>query len=265
MPREVLGIFRYLKHPRFEVEEWKALHLFGQPGSTFVDVGASVGIITVAMSRIAGNAGHVIACEPNPDTYRLLLETLRLNRCSNVTPLQALVLDTPGTSLFNVSPVGGLGVRSSVAYTDPGGKTVRLPSISLDCLVEAEPRLDYIKIDAEGAELRILTGARKTLESRRPLVQVEVHGRPMRMIGDGVEALFGFMTQCGYEGINLPTMQKLDLNEFLRCSHCHAPDTFTREDMAFDGFGEVLFIPQEKNHLLRGLPQEECLVCQGQA
>lgn len=143
----------------YEIYGWEAVYEFGKAGDTFIDIGANIGIITVAMSRVAGQDGNVIACEPNPHAYRFLLDTFEVNQCYNAHSLQTLVLDEIGVFSFNISSADDLGVRSSIAYKDPGGKTVKLPGMTIDSFTEDGSQLDYIKIDAEGAEMRILTGA----------------------------------------------------------------------------------------------------------
>jgi hypothetical protein len=89
----VADIFKPFIDNHYEIEEWEALWKFGQNGQTFLDIGANAGVLTTAMSMIAGLHGHVIAFEPNPYTYYELINTLKLNQCSNVIPIQALVLD----------------------------------------------------------------------------------------------------------------------------------------------------------------------------
>ncbi|MCK4788558.1 MAG: FkbM family methyltransferase [Desulfobacteraceae bacterium] len=260
--REVAKIYPPVQKLDYEIYEWEAVHKFGKPGDTFLDIGANIGILSVAMSRIAGKEGQVIACEPNPASYRLLSETIDLNSCENVLPLQVLLHDCLGSCKFYISPVGSLGVRSSVANLDAGAKEVKLPTLTLDFLMQNFSKVDYMKIDVEGAELRVLCGAKQTLVNYKPLVQIEVHGHFMCKIGDTVENLFDFMVENGYESINLITMTRVTSAEFTRCTHHHVRDTATGEEIAFQGYGQVLFVPQERKDVFAKLIPRECKVCQ---
>lgn len=246
----------------YEVYEWEAVTAFGKSGNTFLDIGANVGILSIAMSRIAGEGGKVVACEPNPGVYSLLCETVILNSCHNITPLQILLDDEIGFSDLHVSPVGTLGVRSSVANADPGAKTISLPSLTIDFLTDGIGETNYMKIDVEGTELRILRGAQETLKRDRPLVQVEVHGQFLPMVGDTVGDLFNFMSRSGFRAINLVTMREVKALEFEKCTHLHVLDPLTREDLAYNGYGQVLFIPEEKYEtVFAGISLRDCNVC----
>lgn len=94
------------------------------------------------------------------------------------------------------------------------------------------------------------------------MVQVEVHNQYMHKLGDSFEKMWKFMDGSNYECINLATRQKISAAEFLQCTHCHAPDTFTGEDMAFQGYGQVIFIPKEREGALQKVTQRECKICQ---
>jgi FkbM family methyltransferase len=261
VPKNLCNSFKPFTNLTYEIEEWEALWKFGEPGKCYLDVGANIGVITVAMSKIAGDAGRVIACEPNPHIYSLLVNMIELNQCNNTLPLQSIVSDDFKMNKFFISDGPGLGAMSSLSANDPYSKAILLPSITVDSLTENDVTLDYIKIDAEGAEYKILTGSQRTLESSRPFVQVEVHGQYMEKIGGSVEALFQFMQQRSYKCVNIPTWREVPVNEFLSCTHCHALDHFTKQDMAYQGYGQVIFIPEErKNAFLKILPRK-CPSC----
>ncbi len=259
LPGDAAKFFFPFRNHLYEVYEWEALNKFGKPGYYFLDIGANIGIISVAMSRLAGERGNVIACEPNPFAYRLLYDVIDLNRCTNTVPLQALIMETLGVCEFNVSPIG-MGVRSSVAFKDLNGVTLSLPTVSIDKLI-GNDRIDYIKIDAEGSELRILRGAKRTIERARSLYQVELHGEFMSLMGDSPEELFQLMEESNYRCINLPTMRDINAKDFLHNTHCHSADGITGEDMAFKGYGEVLFVPKEQSEILKGLQPRKCNIC----
>jgi hypothetical protein len=128
-------------------------------------------------------------------------------------------------------------------------------------MVEPDTPLDYIKIDTEGAELRILRGARRTLTRQRPVVQIEVHGPFMAQGGDTVEALFQFMREHRFRIFNAATGQETTEKEFLTCTHCHAVRPFTGTDMAYEGYGQVVCIPEERPELFRSMEPRACRKC----
>jgi FkbM family methyltransferase len=66
-----------------------------QEGDVFVDVGANIGYHSLLGSKLVGSTGSVVAIEPVPDTFAMLLDNLRLNSCSNVRAVNVAVSDCP--------------------------------------------------------------------------------------------------------------------------------------------------------------------------
>jgi len=261
IPKQLGKTFKPLINLHYEAEEWESIWHFGKLGQSFLDIGANIGIMTVAMSRVAGLQGRVIACEPNPRTYFGLASTLRMNSCTNALPIQALITNQCGAQKFFVSEVDDLGLRSSIVPSNLNAKAIVLPAITIDALFAENGPLHYIKIDAEGAELRILSGAHDTLQQYHPVVQVEVHGQLMKEIGDSVEALFEMMKKLDYLCFNIPTWSEVDLTDFLNCTHCHVVDPIINKDLAYMGYGQVLFIPAERTDLIGTIVPRKCMIC----
>jgi FkbM family methyltransferase len=139
-------------------------------GNVCFDIGAQAGYHTLYASSRVGPSGRVVAFEPVPKNVANIKKHVAMNHLANVTVVEAAISDFDGVSHFDYG-------RSSVAghLAADGELTVR--TISLDHEIEsgALPEPDYIKIDAEGAELRILQGARRLLARRHPTLSVETH------------------------------------------------------------------------------------------
>ena len=139
-------------------------------GSVCFDIGAQAGYHTLYASSVVGPSGRVFAFEPAPRNAANIRKHLAINHLANVTVVEAAVSDFDGISRFDcassavsgrLSPAGSLAVR-----------TISLDH-EIECGVLTEP--DYIKIDAEGAELRILEGARRLLSRQHPTLSIETH------------------------------------------------------------------------------------------
>jgi FkbM family methyltransferase len=141
-----------------------------QPGSVFFDIGAQAGYHTIYASSLVGPSGRVFAFEPAPANLAHLKQHLLMNRVSNTSVIDAAVSDVNGVSYFDCAD-------SSVAGHLSSAGTLEVRTISLDQEIDsgALPEPDYIKIDAEGAELSILEGARKMLSRRHPTISLETH------------------------------------------------------------------------------------------
>ena len=162
-----LGSYEYHKRRLFE----KLIHA----GDTVYDIGAHVGFYTLLASILTGPAGRVYAFEPLPRNVRYLRKHLALNRVANVTVFEAAVTDTDGFTDFQESDSHLEG------RVTPGGN-LRLKTVSLDRLVTAATIAPphFLKVDAEGAEFAVLTGAREILAQFRPVIFLATHGASLR-------------------------------------------------------------------------------------
>jgi len=141
----------------FELNKQRLFERTVTPGSVVFDIGAHVGFYTLLSSVLVGTVGKVFAFEPVPRNLHYLYEHLRLNHATNVTVTEAAVADVCGTTLFDESANSATGHLST-----QGALCVRV--VNLDALVPREmPSPDFIKIDVEGAEWLVLTGARELL------------------------------------------------------------------------------------------------------
>jgi len=146
-----------------------------RPGSVAYDIGANYGIHALLMSRLVQGHGHVYAFEPVPDILSQLEQNLTLNRFQNATCLRIAVDDRRGTANFVMGHHGGAGHLEAVAIGGHGATSVT--TVSLDAFVyESGHRApDFIKIDVEGAESRVLNGAQRVLRTSRPTLLVDLH------------------------------------------------------------------------------------------
>jgi hypothetical protein len=86
----------------YEREVWRALMAELKAGDTFVDVGAFVGLYTIAVARRLQSSGRVVAFEPDNRNYSLLEEQVRLNRLQGHTELHHVaVSDRPRLGWFH--------------------------------------------------------------------------------------------------------------------------------------------------------------------
>jgi len=142
--------------------------------SCAIDVGANVGIHTIAMAKAAPH-GRILACEPNPDLIRRLKSNLELNRASNVDVMEVAVSDTVGESSLHVPLETTNRGQARLSSVSDKEKVVVVPSETVDSLVKRSGagRIDLIKIDVEGFEAAVLAGAHDTLQRHKPALIFE--------------------------------------------------------------------------------------------
>jgi len=174
--RDDLG--EHLLFGRFENEELAFVRRFLKPGMVVLDIGAHQGLYTLLASKQVGRAGRVFAFEPSPRERRALRWHLILNRCLNVAVQPFAVARDDGEADLYVVQGSQTGCNS-LRPPDVVGATsmASVRTISLDSWMRREnvSRVDFIKLDVEGAELEVLEGATRLLEWRpRPVALVEV-------------------------------------------------------------------------------------------
>lgn len=140
----------------------------------FVDVGTFVdGWHSILASKIVGDKGRVISFEPMPQHFDRFSENIRLNNCSNITAECLALSDTDGTATFHE-----LGSNSSLLPDDRMKTTlsVTVKTQTLDSYVKAHgiKKMDFLKIDVEGAEPFVIKGANDTIKSKVNYLLVEV-------------------------------------------------------------------------------------------
>jgi FkbM family methyltransferase len=153
------------KYQRDAEDYWFYLYK-PQPGDTIVDIGAGRGEDAFAFSRAVGPGGRVWALEPHPVSFEVLRRFCRLNRLDNVTPLPYACLDQPSDLEIESLPVWESNyVRANRSTaTAHMVKTVRFDDLAAE---RGIGRIDFLKMNIEGAERLALQGCRETLGRTR--------------------------------------------------------------------------------------------------
>ena len=158
--------------------EAEKLRLFAshlRPGMEVWDVGANVGLYTLAAARAVGAEGGVAAFEPMEANLAFLRRHLELNRLGEVRVVDKAVSDHRG--ILRMAE----GDSPSEFHADPEG-SYEVEAIALDDWARetGAPPPGLLKIDVEGAEGAVLRGAEGVLASARPVVFLALHGQAER-------------------------------------------------------------------------------------
>ena len=210
---------RVFLYDNFEREELRFAIDRARAGGTILDIGANVGLYTVACAHAAGDRGRLIALEPGPMTFRKLTQTCALLELTNVTLLQVAAGRVNGTALF-VTGRAQRDVHQHLADARPHDAEdgVQVESRRLDdvCGPDADA-VTLMKIDVEGHELEVLEGAGRILANGSVQVIVEFSGAALAAAGASSQRLWESMArthQCigiiGENGVSLvPTLAHL--------------------------------------------------------
>lgn len=159
-------------------------------GQTVLDIGANVGLYTLLLARQVGTTGRVIAFEPGPKSYSLLVQNIALNGYTNVCAENVAVSERAGTVDLYVCRTGESDNRiaGTLNPTDNWDK-MSIRSIDIDTYLDQNgiAEVDFIKMDIQGAELFALRGMEQTLR-RSPNVQMIMEYSPNGLSFTGASA-----------------------------------------------------------------------------
>jgi FkbM family methyltransferase len=178
----------------YDANEFAFLDSILRPGMHFMDIGAHEGLYTLFASRCVGDNGHVWSFEPSSRERTGLARNIELNRLNNVSVLPSAVAEADGNGELKVANAVRSGHNT---LGDAVWEGVRLceseavPLRSLDSVAAEKQfnRLDFVKIDAEGAEMRIINGASRVLREFRPILLFEAQDSSLRQQGGCLDGL----------------------------------------------------------------------------
>lgn len=155
----------------YETEFQHLLQTLVKPDMVAYDVGANAGFFTLALSRLVGAGGKVLAFEPQPGNAAKIVRHLQLNSVTNAVLVQAAVGRHAGLCAFDIG-------KDDYQGRITGAESVlQVPVIGLDeLLATGTPVPDLIKMDIEGGEFEALNGALNLLRTHRPVLLLSVHG-----------------------------------------------------------------------------------------
>lgn len=169
--------------------EFTQLHQWLRPGDVAIDVGANVGQYARRFAELVGPQGTVFAVEPMRETFRLL--TSNVGDLPNIVLLNLAASDIPQDARMELPRFGsGLSNYYRASISSQGTYPVR--AIPLDSL--QLQKVSLIKIDAEGHDLAVLKGAKRTIDRCRPKLIVEEN--------DG-NTIAAWMKEQGYNVVRL--------------------------------------------------------------
>lgn len=131
-----------------------------------LDIGSYVGIFSIYCSKAMNNTGKIYAFEPNPTNYKQLLKNIKLNRCTNIVPIKKGIWDKEEEIEFSDND------SSSTIFCNI--KDLKMQATTIDKFCKDFKRLDYIKMDIQGADIEALKGGKETINKFHPFIAAGV-------------------------------------------------------------------------------------------
>ena len=192
-----------------------------KPGMRFVDVGAHFGYYTLLGAEMVGARGHVYSFEANPLIFQKLIKSVAVNGFEGRVSLfnvAAHDASSPMEILFRHDASGGGWTDVANGARPAVHEVLPVQGEALDTLLADVPQVDVIKIDVEGAEPKVLAGAKNLIARSRNLTMILEFDTRRISQESPEEYLKNFMTQ----GFSMAIVEPDGLTEKLSPAECLA-------------------------------------------
>lgn len=208
---DILGFI--LIYRDYERDISKLIGKYINPEKDVVDVGANIGLHSVLFSRLIHSGQKVLAIEPTPNALKYLNANLQRNECNNkVIVFDGIAADIENSYELNV--IEGKEEYSSIGEMNHP-KTIGMPMTSIivkgntiDNLVELNQlKPGLIKIDTEGAEYKVLSGARDVMRIYRPIILSELNEKLLNAQDNSCMDVYEILTKYNYQVLDAYTLK----------------------------------------------------------
>jgi FkbM family methyltransferase len=186
----------------YDPNEFAWLNSVLGPGMVFVDAGANDGLYSLFAARRVGESGQVWAFEPSDREFQRLCQNLQLNQLHQVRPFRVALSNSDGTAELRIAGPehAGHNTLGDFTYPVPLLRKESVKTRKLDSLVHeiGLHRIDVLKLDVEGCEMRVLSGALDVLRNMRPVVLFELAEPALLRQGAGTAQLLDLFRSLRY-------------------------------------------------------------------
>jgi len=225
----------------FEPATVKVLKRLVKSGDTVLDIGANVGYISLVLAKCVENSGKVFSFEPDSKNFASLKRNLALNADCNIEPIAKAVSDShQPIRLYHAKFDFNAGAHSMLPSEKHSSDFVEIEATTIDEFVTSHglKKIDVIKIDIEGAEMKAFNGMTETLRNSRPLIVCELCEEHQVRAGYTTQAVKKWMAETF-------DMQAFKVMESGRLTETPIEATHLADN--------IVFVPHERVHEVKAL------------
>ncbi|MCX7745005.1 MAG: FkbM family methyltransferase [Flavobacteriales bacterium] len=183
-----------------KIYEPKAIELLSEhltSADIFVDVGANIGYFTITMGLCKPGI-KIYAFEMSAENHSILVKNIKLNKIDHAEAYQLAVSNTCGICYHSYSAVGNAVLKIVEQNYTRDPDLVCVESVTLDAFFESKnDKPTFVKIDVEGAEMKVLQGMKNLLNNNMKLL-IEIHPKALIEFGSSKEKLFSHLNDYGF-------------------------------------------------------------------
>lgn len=185
------GVFGTYIERLYEPDVTGALMERVRPGWICVDVGAHLGYFTLLLASLVGDTGRIFAFEALPENAFWLRGNVALNGFAARVSVENLAVTDGRQPVVRLNAPPHYTSEWSIVRSSPIHHSIEVRAACLDEYFARGPKVDFIKMDIEGAEYLALQGSRSLLQRDRPSCLIELHGEEGQMAAQ-------FLVEIGY-------------------------------------------------------------------
>lgn len=204
---------------------------FVKPGMRVVEVGANVGYYTLLACQQIGARGSLLAFDANPSMAKIVTDNLNINGYSGIAKVICKAAYSEAATLsFDVFAdhiAGSTLFIDEASATSRGDtfQTMQVEAVRIDDMIAPGERIDFIKIDAEGAELHVLQGAERVLRENAEIKLVVEHSPSMlaHVHPGSASIVFDYVTALGFQVFRIDHESRLipsSFEQLAEAGHC---------------------------------------------
>ena len=180
--------------------EWLSLNLHS--GDVVIEVGANVGAHSLIISSVIGEDGHLYAFEPTDYAFEKLIENFNLNPGlqKNTDLIKSFVSNKQGTKK-NYKIRSSWKINKTKSSADQMDENFYGEVINIDDFFKDISKINFIKIDVDGFDYKVLQGGEETIKHHQPIVFVELGEADLKKNGDSLQDILDFFTALNYSGV----------------------------------------------------------------
>jgi FkbM family methyltransferase len=212
--------WKILAEGNYESATGKLINLSLQPGEVAMDIGANIGVHTLRMAKSVGPNGKVLSCEPMPHLQSKLKKNVVLNKLDTIVSIiPKAVSDFEGKTRMKGLPEN---FNQGTGRMDENGD-IETEVITGDKLLEGLNlnRLDLVKIDIEGYEMKAINGLKNSLKTYRPRLLVEYDRDYWKKCDSSWEEFFNLMTELNYHVYKIETFTLTKIEDTPNVTSCN--------------------------------------------
>lgn len=178
-------------------------------GNVVLDIGANIGYYTLIFAKLVGEEGKVIAFEPDPNNFALLKKNIAINGYQNVVLVEKAISNKSGKGRLYLAEENLGDHRIYESNVILGRKSIEIETIKLDdYFKDYEGRIDFIKMDIQGAEPIALEGMRTLIEKHSPKILTEFWPGGLEQFGIEPEEYFNLLLRKGFKLYDINELEK---------------------------------------------------------